>query len=71
MYNLIMFKENFTKIFDVCNLIDNERPLIEFQNDELYDFAMQALSEKIMNLEVGTMVHFELSKRKSNYLKII
>ena len=59
-----MFKENFTKIFDVCNLIDNERPLIEFQNDELYDFAMQALCEKITNLEVGTMVHFELSKRK-------
>ena len=36
---------------------------------------MQALSEKIMNLEVGTMVHFELSKRKSklskNYLNKI
>ena len=75
MYNLIMFKENFTKIFDVCNLIDNERPLIEFQNDELYDFAMQALSEKIMNLEVGTMVHFELSKENQklskNYLNKI
>ena len=36
---------------------------------------MQALSEKIMNLEVGTMVHFELSKKKiklsKNYLNKI
>ena len=37
--------ENFTKIL-MFAIIHNERPLIEFQNDELYDFAMYNLVKK-------------------------